>query len=211
MSWEAHMVFRRSSEGILDYASTGLITVQSQTFGSPNDTYPTSRDGFTFGLVDGPYMRASAYYAGAPDRFSGSFRFINSASFAGGVRIDLPTTGDFQIAAGCGRIDSNHPSLAKGDVRFRDGYNGPLITTSSSAGTSGNSTDIRDIFGSLKTFDGWESDPGWYDHTFVNAALHIEWNSDSYAACVSIRQVGGAAAQSRQQQTAQQSVLGGPF
>ena len=100
-----------------------------------------------------------------------------------------PTQRGAECAAGCGRPNNSHPSLAKGDVRFRD--NGLTFKTSSSSPTSGTSTNIRDINGVLKTFASWEADPGWFLHTFVSDYLEILYNTDSYLACVSIRQIGG--------------------
>ena len=184
MPWEAHISFRGGS-AILDYATTGLITVRSNTFSSPNDPYSVTRDGFTFGMIGATYARESNLNTGLATRFQGAHRYNYQSGFCYGFRINLPGPGEYEVAAG---LASQFTSVGNGNFYFKDGTT--TFRTTSTGATTGNGTNIRDINNVLKTFAQWESDPGWVSRTFVNSYLQLEAVSDARIACLSIRQVG---------------------
>jgi hypothetical protein len=115
MGWLAQINFRATSGYVTDPEGSTYCLADAST---PNDDYPTTRNGWTFGWTSAnppPHYEADRH-VGYDARIAGYVGANNGWTFEGTFRLDLPQAGKYAVGWVAGDVEGNASSWGRMEI-----------------------------------------------------------------------------------------------
>lgn len=156
MAWTKGFNFRSTSAFVTDTGNNTYVTL---------DTYPTTRNGVTFGWDTGVGVDKRDRNSVVDERFAGS-NFPNTPYDYKYFQVDLPAAGDYTVRLSMGDYSYGQP------VIFALLDNNTVLTSVAGASTLANQ--YRDITGVIRTSPSdWISNNAAYTGSFATTTLKL--------------------------------------